>query len=148
MSENTDAPATVTNLRDTKRQMAAAKKAHPAGKAALAKKAAANKAPAKAAAKAPAKGTQARRAPQRSSKPPLRWSKQGDGGLIAVMDGVEYAITKSGRAFKATVKKAGKTQTILDAASDGRCYSALRTYYDTGELPQSKKAAAPAKKGA
>lgn len=47
--------APVTNLHETRKEMAAAKAAHPAGKATPAKKAPAKKAPAKAAAKAPAK---------------------------------------------------------------------------------------------
>jgi hypothetical protein len=148
MSENQN-PTAVTNLRDTKKAMAAALKAHPAGKAAPAKKApvaAAKKTPAKAFVTAADKSP--RKTPVQSGKVKLRWKKQDDGGLVATTDEAIYTIRKSGNKFAGVVKRGGKTQVIVDNVSDGTAYQVLTRLYHTGELPQPKKATAPAKKGA
>lgn len=141
MSENTNAPATVTNLRDTKKAVAAAKKAHPAGKAAPPKKT-----PAKALIeKAPAKASTGRKTPTQSDKPRLRWQKQGT-SVVAVAGDTTYTVIKSkkdGRKFAGTVKKEGEAANIvIDQVSGSRAYAALMRLHHYGEMPEGKKAAA------
>jgi hypothetical protein len=141
MSENTNPPAAVTNLRDTKKAMAAAKKAHPAGKAAPATKTPA-RAPAK---KAPAEASTGRKTPTRSDKARLRWQKQGT-SVVAVAGDTTYAVVKSkkdGSKFAGTVKKEGQAANIvIDQVSGSRAYAALMRLHHYGEMPEAKKAAA------
>jgi hypothetical protein len=130
-------PAPVNNLRDTKKAMAAAKKAHPAGKAAPA-----TKTPAKT---APAAASTGRKTPTRSDKARLRWQKQGT-SVVAVAGDTTYTIVKSkkdGSKFAGTVKKEGQAANIvIDQVSGSRAYAALMRLHHYGEMPEGKKAAA------
>jgi hypothetical protein len=117
----TTAPAAeIANLRETRAAQTAAKKAHPAGKAA---------APAK---KAPAKAA-AQKAPAKAAKPAgakLRWALDGErdsknrvGQTAVASDGAKYVISGAGDAWQATVTSGGKT-TVLAEAGYTACYTA------------------------
>jgi len=116
MSENTtQAPATpVANLRETRKQMAEAKKRHPSTAAKP---------------KAPAKKAE----PTRTT---LRWVfpegkdryKDGKVQVAAFGDG-ELAILRSGEKWTAVFRKAGKVvETLAEPGSFGRAYSAATRY--------------------
>jgi|SRR5271165_2373959 len=114
MTTNT-APATqpeIANLATTRKEQAAAKKAHPAGKAAPAKKA-----PAKKAAPVPA-----------GSK--LRWTLDGEKDSknrveqhAVASDGATYKITGGGDSWKATVTRDGKTTVLGEKVGHARAYT-------------------------
>jgi hypothetical protein len=124
----TTAPA---NLRETKREMAAAKRAA---------KAPAKKAPAKAtkaqtigramAAKAAAKAP-ARKAPA-STSTKLRWQVEGEPGTAtpatATRGDRKYAIGRDGDAWKATVKVGTKTTVLVAGGTFARCYAACTAH--------------------
>ena len=110
----------VANLRNTKREMAAA-----------VKKAAPKPAP-KAPAKAPAKKVPAKKAAPKAASTKLRW--QVEAGVERTPAGYEchatsgdrtYAITRSGDKWQATRKRAGKTAVLGDAVSFGRAYALI-----------------------
>ena len=102
-----------------------------------AKKAPAKKAPAKAAAKAPT----GRKTPAQSGRQKLRWAKTGTGGLVATTDDATYAVVKSGEKFKGTVKKDGKTVTVIDGVSEIRAYAVLTALHHYDRMRDGKKAA-------
>jgi hypothetical protein len=118
MSTLTTTP--VANLRQSRKETAAAKRAQqaPAKPAATPAKAPATKAPAKAAAKAPAKATPA------AAK--LRWAIEGerDSKGRAPATAGNYAITGSADVWRATVKAGNKTVVLVDGGSFGKCYNA------------------------
>jgi hypothetical protein len=105
--------APVTNLRETKRQMAASRKAHPAGK----------QTPAKAPAKAPAKKAPAGNTPVATK---IAWKLDGEKDAKGQAEGTgtcgdrEYRITGKGDSWKATVKQGGKTTTIAENVKSGK----------------------------
>jgi hypothetical protein len=98
MTENQNAP--VANLRETRKQMAAAKRAHPAGKKAPAKKAPAKK----------ATGT---------AGPKMRWTLDEErtaGNRAVPQTGVcgdaTYKIARDGEKWKVTKRVGGKSTTL------------------------------------
>jgi hypothetical protein len=119
MSTTNNAPATqpeIANLATTRKEQTAAKKAHPAGKAAPAKKAPA-KAPAKKAAPVPT-----------GSK--LRWTLDGErdsknrvAQTAVASDGAKYVISGADDVWKATVTVDGKS-TVLAEGGHTKCYLA------------------------
>jgi hypothetical protein len=119
MNENTtQAPATpVANLRETRKEMAAARKRHPAGK----------QAPAKAPAEAPAK----KAAPKATKPAGLHWTfpngkdefKDGKTQIAPFADG-ELAILRSGEQWHAVYRVNGKVAETLAEGSFGKCYNA------------------------
>lgn len=115
MSTNT-ATAPVANLRETKRAQAAAKKAHPAGKATPAKKPAATKPAAKPADEA------------KATRPSIRWQyvgEHGSGEQHGVTTNAIYAITGEGKEWTATANTPDGKETVLaDKVSHGRAYTA------------------------
>ena len=126
MSTN-QTPAPVANLRDARKQMAAAKKAHPAGKRAPAK-APAKAAPAKPAAKAPAKP---------STK--ITWKtagekdKNGDAPATGTLGDKTYEIARSGDGkFTATVKVGKGKPTVLAENVSGKTYWAACVKHSKG----------------
>jgi hypothetical protein len=124
MTENdaNAAPATpVANLRETRKEMAAARKRHPAGK----------QAPAKAPAEAPAKAPAKKAAPTATKPAGLRWTfpngkdefKDGKTQIAPFGKG-ELAILRSGEAWKAVYRVNGKVTETLAEGSFGKCYNA------------------------
>jgi hypothetical protein len=109
--------AAVTNLRETRRQMAEASKRHPA----TAKPA--KRTPAKRAAKA---------APTKPAvqSPKLRWRLDGEkdekGRAAAHADAgeMQYAITGTGDSWRAAVLRNGKVEQLAAGVSHGRAYAA------------------------
>jgi hypothetical protein len=101
--------APVANLREGKRELAAAKKPAPA-------KAPATKAPAKAAPK------------KQADKPvtKIRWTLKGekdangDAEGTGVLGDATYEISRAGDGWKATVKKGGKTTVLIGDAKTGK----------------------------
>ena len=89
--------------------------------------------------KAPAKKAPAKAAPKPAPKKQaeatadkLRWSypegrdKRADHPQTATAGDREYAITPTGDGkWRATCKRAGKTETLADAVSKGRAYTAV-----------------------
>ena len=116
MSETTTttAPTTeVANLRDSRKELAAAK--------APVKKAAAKKAPAKAAAKESATPA--------STSTKLRWvredaDKAGSAQHAIGADGTKYEIRIAGDKFDAVATKGQKTTVLAEGVSNGAAYSA------------------------
>ena len=105
MTEINPTPAPVANLAESRKELAAAKKAHPAGKRAPAKRPApAKKAPAKPAAK-------------------IAWKPEGEKNergeypsSTGTCGDTEYTITRQADgSFKATVKVGAKAPTVLVA---------------------------------
>jgi hypothetical protein len=142
------AAAPVSNLHETRRQLAASKRSHPAGQAAAKRVAAAKKAtaelvesmakdekPAKAA-KAPAKKAPAKAAPapakQAGEKQPtkIRWVLDGekDEKNRAAQhgtgsNGVTYAITGAGDEWTATATSGGKTAVLGEKIGHTKAYT-------------------------
>jgi len=135
MTENNPSPAPVANLRETRRQMAAAKRAskaaRPAGKNAPAKAVPAKKVAARAPTKAADKAAGAAK---------LKWT-YGEGGrdggflhgqVAPTADGATYAIEplegqvagKFAGKWKAVVKRGGKTVVLADGVAAGAAYAA------------------------
>jgi hypothetical protein len=108
MSTN-QAPATVVNLRESKRESVAAKKSAPA------------KAPAK---NAPAKAALKKQADKPVTK--IRWTlagekdEHGDAEGTGVLGDATYEISRAGDGWKATVRKAGKTTVLIEDAKSGK----------------------------
>jgi hypothetical protein len=100
---STTAPAPVANLRDTKTEMAAARRRHPAG----------SKAPAK----APAKKAPAKPAAKIAWKPEGEKNERGEyPSSTGTCGDTEYKITRQADgSFKATVKVGAKAPTVLVA---------------------------------
>ena|ERR1700692_1901613 len=138
-STNNNAQATpeVANLHDTKRAQSAARKRHPAGRAAAAKVTAAKAASAKLAesmAEKPAKAT-AKKAPANKAAPvpagsKLRWTHEGGerGNHTAqhavTADGTKYAMASSKDGWTATVTPPGGKPVVLAAGvSGGKAYA-------------------------
>jgi hypothetical protein len=100
----------VVNLRETKRQMAASKRAHPAGKAV--------------AAKAPAK--KGRELAATANSPKIAWKLSGEKDAQGDAEGTgtcgdrTYAISRSDDGWKATVKQGTKTTVLVADAKSGR----------------------------
>jgi hypothetical protein len=108
------------NLHETHRELAAAKRRHPAGKKAPAKT------PAK---KAPAKKAAAKKAAATAAAPKVRWTV-ADGmrgkqvAAVGVCGSATYAIAADGEKWRATCKRNGKTTTLLSGASYAKAYAA------------------------
>jgi sRNA-binding protein len=137
----------IPNLRETRRQIAEAKKRHPAGKQAPAAKALATapaKAPATKVAKTPEKP--ARKAPAQSDKPKLRW--RGDVAVV-VTDGkdveVGRRIPQADGSYHAAVKVGNKVEILAVSLSNDRAYAAVVGFYHRGERPVQKAVAATGK---
>jgi hypothetical protein len=139
MTSTNNAPAAtpeVANLRETKREQAAARKRHPAGQAAAAKVTAAKAASAKLAesmaakpAKAPAKQPAKKAAPVPAGSK-LRWTHEGGerGNHTAqhatAADGTVYEMTSAGSEWTATVTPPGGKPVVLAAGvSGGKAYA-------------------------
>jgi hypothetical protein len=108
MTDN-QTPATVVNLRESKREQAAAKKPAPA--------------------KAPAKKAPAKAAPKKQPDKPIskiRWTlagekdEHGDTEGTGVLGDATYQISRAGDGWKATVKKGGKTTVLAEDAKSGK----------------------------
>ena len=132
MSTNQNAaPATVpeptapANLHDARKEMAAAKKRHPAG---------AKGVPAK---KAPAKAVTERKTPTQSGRPKLRWKDE-----IAKVGDVEIGrrVEQSDGTFNAVVRVGGKSKVIAEGLSRERAYYAVVDFYHRDRLPETKTA--------
>jgi hypothetical protein len=127
MTEINPTPAPVANLRETRKQMAASRKAHPAGK---------KPAPAKAPAKK-ASGTS-------TASTKISWTAEGEKNergeypsSTGICGDTEYKITRQADgSFKATVKVGAKAPTVLvaDAKSGNAAWKRC--------VEQSKKGAA------
>jgi hypothetical protein len=131
MTNNQNAAPAPANLHETRKQLAEAKRRHPAGS-----KTPAKKAPAKA--PAPKAGEKTRKAPSASGKAKLRWD-----GDVAKAEGVEVGrrVEKDG-AWSAVVKVNGKNETLASGLSHDRAYSVVVAFYHRGERPAVKKAVA------
>jgi hypothetical protein len=108
---------TTPNLRETQKEMAAAKRRHPAGKATPAKKAAPKAAPTPASKK-------------------LRWTFDegndrtmvGKVAQYAARGGNAYALTPGEGGWTATVEHNGKTTVLSENGSLGKAYAAVMTH--------------------
>jgi hypothetical protein len=146
---NETAPA-VANLRQTKREMAASKRRHPAGSKAAPAKASATGKPAEKPAETAEKA--ARKTPKQSGQPKLRWSPVEDpktgkadpktSPLVAVTADATYSVLpdKSG-GWQAVLNHAGKTTVLIDGTSRTRAYYACTDHHHYGKLPEVKKSA-------
>lgn len=114
----TAAPATsVANLRETRKEMAAARKRHPAGK----------QAPVKAPAKAPAKKaapTATKPAGLRRTFPNGKDEFKDGKTQIAPFGKGELAIERSGEQWRAVYRVNGTVAESLAEGSFGKCYTA------------------------
>jgi hypothetical protein len=125
---STPTTTTTPNLRESRKEMAAAKKAaaaaKPAAKPATAKPATAKPAATAAATKAAAKPA------AKQATPKLKWTllgerdEKGRVACTAAGGGREYAISGGGDSWRA-VHKRGKAETVLAEGSFGKCYNAV-----------------------
>jgi len=116
------APATAPEspAHDERKEMAAAKKRHPAG----------TKVPAK-------KAVTERKAPTQSGRPKLRWKDE-----IAKAGDVEIGrrVEQSDGTFNAVVRVGGKSKVIAEGLSRERAYYAVVDFYHRDRLPETKTA--------
>jgi hypothetical protein len=133
-----EAPAPA-NLHEARKELAQAKRRHPAGKAAA-------KAPAKKAPAAEKAEKAERKVPKKSDQTKLRWQaiKAGEnaktGAAQATVGDITYQIKQSKGAWSASFTKGGKTTVLLDGVPRTRCYYACIDYHHWGGLPEVKKA--------
>jgi len=123
-AENGTSPEAVANLRETRKEMAAARRAaktagRPAPAKAPAKKAAAPRTPAK---KAAAKKTDA--APKLMWQFPEGFEKRGETGQSAALGGGELAMRPVDGGWTATFTKDGNVTVLLDKGARGAAYRA------------------------
>ncbi|MGO9032232.1 hypothetical protein [Mycobacterium sp.] len=108
MNTTNTSPATVVNLREAKREQAAAKKAA---------------SPKPAPAKAPAEPAPKKQAGDKTAVAKITWknlgekNEKGECEGVGTADGREYRIMRDGDAFKATVKLGGKTTAQAEGVS-------------------------------
>jgi hypothetical protein len=139
MTSTNNAPATpqVANLHDTKRAQSAARKRHPAGRAAAAKVTAAKAASAKLAKaiepKTPAKPAPVKKAAEKpaATSTKIKWTLDGEkdehgrGAQHGTgNNGVVYAITGFGDSWKATATAEGMRAVLAEKVSHGSAYAA------------------------
>jgi hypothetical protein len=124
-------PPAPPNLNETRKEMAAAKKRHPAG----------TKVPAK---KAPAKRPVAteRKTPTQSEKPKLRW----DGEVANVtIEGKKVEIGRrvkqSDDTYQAVVQISGKATVLATGKRKDGAYKVVVDFYHRGTRPEAKKVA-------
>lgn len=136
----------VKNLAETRKEMAEAKKRHPASVAKAARVAAAKKATAEAKAdlktETPAaKETPAgRKTPAQSGRAKLRWhALEGEDAKTGQVVGGMFAIMRSGNAWKLEQHEDGKTTVLLDGVTRSKAYAAATALHHRDEQPEAAK---------